>query len=386
MKNSPVLALGFRPFYTLAAVFAVVAILLWLMSFTGMAQFGGYLQSVMWHSHEMVFGFSAAVMTGFLFTAVRNWTGLPTPTGWALGAIALVWVVGRVIPMTGPEEVGVILDVIFLPLVTVGIAIPIFRSANKRNYKIVGILAVMAVLHFVFHLALGGDVPAWSARASLFAVIDVIAVLFALVGGRVIPAFTRNAAPGSNPVHKQSVEVVAFGALLSLAAVTFVNGGQALPAWLPVSLAFLAAAAHAVRLAYWQPGLTLNSPLLWMMPVAYSWLPVALLLRGLSGLAIVPPSAWIHALTAGALTSLMLAMMMRSTLGHTARKLEASRADVFVFLMLQAAAIVRVLAGIVADHRTMTITAGVIWMTAFAVFLMRYLPMLVSSRVDGKPG
>ena len=380
------MALGFRPFYALAAVFAIVAILLWLVSFTGMAHFGGYLQGVFWHSHEMLFGFIVAVMTGFLFTAVRNWTGLPTPSGSVLGIIAAVWIAGRVVPMTGMEEVGIILDVLFLPLVTVGIAIPIFRSANKRNYKIVVIVAVMAILHFVFHLALGGELPAWLSRPSLLAVIDITAVLFALVGGRVIPAFTRNAVPGSDPVHKLWVEVSAFGFLLLLAATTLAAGALFLPSWVFVLLAFLAAAAHAVRLAYWQPGLTLNDPLLWMMPVAYSWLPVALLLRGLSGLAIVPPSAWIHALTAGALTSLMVAMMMRSTLGHTGRKLEASGADVFVVLMLQVAAVVRVLAGIVADHRTMTIIAGVVWMIAFTGFLVRYLPMLVSRRVDGKPG
>lgn len=386
MSRSSLLALGFRPFYTLAAVFAVVAILLWLMSYTGMAQFGGYLQGVSWHSHEMVFGFNAAVITGFLFTAVRNWSGLPTPSGRALGIVALVWIAGRIVPVTGPEEIGVILDVLFLPLVTLGIAMPIFRSANTRNYKVVVIVAAMAILHFVFHLGLGGELPVWWSRSSLFAVIDVTAILFALVGGRVIPAFTRNAVPGSDPVHKQWVEVGAFGLLVLLAAATLAGGGVLLSSWVLVLLAFLAAATHAVRLAYWQPGRTVDNPLLWMMPVAYSWLPVALLLRGLSGLAVVPPSAWVHALTAGALTSLMVAMMMRSTLGHTGRELVASRADVLIFVMLQVAAIARVLAGIVADHRTMTIIAGVIWVLAFAGFLLRYLPMLLSPRVDGKPG
>jgi uncharacterized protein involved in response to NO len=192
--------------------------------------------------------------------------------------------------------------------------------------------------------------------------------------------------PGSNPVHKKWVEVTAFGSLLLLAAATLAGGGLELPAWLPISLAFLAAAAHAVRLAYWQPGLTRNNPLLWMMPVAYSWLPIALLLRGLSGLAMVYPGAWIHALTTGALTSLMVAMMMRSTLGHSGRKLEASRADVIVFLLLQFAVVLRVLAGVVADYRTMTIIAGMVWMVVFAVFFMRYAPMLLKARVDGKPG
>jgi uncharacterized protein involved in response to NO len=380
-----ILNLGFRPFYTLAALFAVFAVALWLVSFTGMAQFGGQLQGVLWHSHEMVLGFIPAVIAGFLFTAVRNWTGLPTPTAWSLGGIALVWLVARVLLVSGPVGPGVVLDVLFLPVVVIAVALPIFRSANKRNYKVVAIVAAMAVLHFVYHLALGGEIPAWLLRGSLFAVIDITAILFAVVGGRVIPAFTGNAVPGSDPVHKTWVEIVALGSLLLLAMVSLVSGGLALPAWLPISLAFIAAASHAVRLAYWQPGLTRNNPLR-MMPVAYSWLPIALLLRGLSGLGTVFPGSWIHALTAGALTSLMVAMMMRSTLGHTGRKLEASRADVIVFLLLQLAVILRVLAGVVADYRTMTIIAGVVWMVAFAGFFVRYAPMLLKARVDGKPG
>jgi uncharacterized protein involved in response to NO len=353
-----------------------------------MMLFGGNLQGALWHSHEMVFGFAVAVITGFLFTAVRNWTGLPTPTGAPLGLIALVWVAGRILPATGPEGLGSIVDLLFLPLVAIGIAIPIFRSSNRRNYKIVALVAALAILHFVLHLAHGGALPAWLSRSSTFAAMDIITILFAVVGGRVIPAFTRNAVPGSNPAHQQWLEVSAFGLLLILAVTTFAAGagGAYLSSWTLVLPAFLAAAAHAFRLAYWQPAVTVSNPLLWMMPVAYSWLPVALLLRGLAGLAIVPPSAWIHALTAGAFASLMVAMMMRSTLGHTGRKLEASRADVFIFLMIQLAAVSRVLAGIAASHRTMTIIAGLIWIIAFAVFLARYLPMLVSSRVDGKPG
>ena len=381
-----ILNLGFRAFYTLAAVFAVVAIALWLVSYTGMAQFGAYLQGVFWHSHEMVFGFSVAVITGFLFTAVRNWTGQPTPIGAMLGAIALLWIAPRVLLAYGVDGIGIILDVLFLPAVTIAVAIPIFRSANQRNYKVVGILAVMAVLHFVFHLALGGELPASLSRTSLFAVIDVITILFAVVGGRVIPAFTRNAVPGSDPVYKQWVEVAAFGLLVLLALTTLASGQMVLSPWLPAGLAFMAAAAHAIRLALWQPGVTLNNPLLWMMPVAYSWLPVALLLRGLAGLGMALPGTWIHALTAGALTSLMVAMMMRSTLGHTGRKLVARRADLAVFLLLQLAVVLRILAGVVGDYRTMTLMAGIAWMAAFATFLLRYGPMLLRPRADGKPG
>jgi len=386
MKTNTLLALGFRPFYLLATFMAVFGISLWLLSYTGTAQFGGYLQGVFWHSHEMLFGFLAAVMTGFLFTAVRNWTGLPTPTGTMLGVIALLWILARVLFLGGPTVPAIAIDLAFLPVVTAGVAIPVLRSQNQRNYKVLGILVALCVLHVVFHLALAGELPAWLSRTSLLTAIDVVVILFALIGGRVIPAFTRNAIPGSDPVHKPWLEVCAFGLLVIIAAMTLSGGSLAFANWVPATVLLLAAATHALRLAYWQPHTTLHNPLLWMMPVAYSWLPLALLLRALSSFAIVVPGTWIHALTAGALTSLIVAMMMRSTLGHTGRKLIANRTDVVAFLLLQLAAILRVMAGMTGDYRTVVIASGVVWVFAFGLLLLRYAPMLLRPRVDGRPG
>lgn len=386
MKAKIILALGFRPFYLLATFMAVIGMSLWLLSYTGTAQFGTYLQGVFWHSHEMLFGFLAAVITGFLFTAVRNWTGLPTPTGAMLGVIALLWILARLLLLTGPTVPAIAFDLAFLPVVTAGVAIPILRSRNQRNYKVLGILITLCVLHVVFHLALAGELAAWLSRTSLLTAIDVVVILFALVGGRVIPAFTGNAVPGSNPVHKPWLEVCAFGLLVIIAVMTLIGGSVVFAQWVPVTVLILAAAAHALRLSYWQPHTTLHDPLLWMMPVAYSWLPLALLLRALSSLAIVVPGTWIHALTAGALTSLIVAMIMRSTLGHTGRKLVASRADVVAFLLLQLAAILRVIAGMTGDYRSVVIASGIVWVLAFGVLLLRYGPMLLRPRVDGRPG
>ena len=384
--SRPLLALGFRLFYLLASAFAVVAILLWLAGIAGRFHFGAYLQGMFWHSHEMLFGYIVAVVAGFLFTAVRNWTGLPTPTGATLGGIAVLWLLARLLLVSGPSIPAVFLDVAFLPIVAIAIAIPILRSRNKRNYKVIGLLATVSVLHLLFHLALDGQLPAWLSRASLFASVDLIVILFALIGGRVIPAFTRNAVAGSNPRHEPWLEVIAFGSLLLIALVTLVGGALTLAAWIPASLFVVAAVAHLLRLALWQPQLTLGNPLLWMMPVAYSWLPVALMLRALATVAVVVPSAWIHALTMGALSSLMMAMMMRSTLGHTGRKLVASHMDMAAFLALQIAALIRVVAGSAGNYQTLVTLSGLFWVLAFALFLVRYLPMLVQPRVDGKPG
>jgi uncharacterized protein involved in response to NO len=140
--NRTLLAIGFRPFYLLASVFAVAAILFWLAGFNGRLPVGAYLQGVFWHSHEMLFGYIVAVMAGFLFTAVRNWTGLPTPSGVTLGGIVLLWILARVLLVSGPSALAVILDVAFLPMIAIAVAIPILRSRNKRNYKIIVTIAL----------------------------------------------------------------------------------------------------------------------------------------------------------------------------------------------------------------------------------------------------
>jgi len=379
-------AVGFRPFYALAGIFAVIAVTYWLLTFTGVVHGQGYLQGAFWHGHEMVYGFAIAVMCGFLLTAVRNWTGLPTPTGIALAGLALLWVLARVLIVTGPELLAALADVLFIPALIVAIAIPIYKSRNKRNYKIVLLLALLAVTHFAYHLAFLGGLPSWLNHTAVIVAIELITILYALVAGRVIPAFTRNAIPGSDPKHSMWLEVLAFGTLVLVTITTVASDWVPVPAMLPASLLVVGAVAHLFRLALWQPQLTLGNPLLWMMPVAYSWLPVALFLRALAPS--IGHQAWIHALTTGAISGLMLAMMMRSTLGHTGRPLAASGTDISAFLLLQLAAIVRVVAGFAPAglHGPLVIVSGLLWVLAFGIFLLRYLPMLTQARVDGREG
>lgn len=381
-----VLNLGFRTFYSLGAMMGVVALAYWLHGFAGGATPDSYLKGISWHSHEMLFGFLVAVMTGFLFTAVRNWSGLPTPAGAALAVVALLWLAARVLLFTGPFALAVAVDLVFLPVIAFAIAAPILRSRNKRNYKVVGIVAILAALHLLFHLALAGEIPRVFARGSMFAAIDLVAVMFALIGGRVIPAFTRNAIPGANPRHVPWVEFMAFLSLGLIAILDLGTPWWSNLGWGPTVLFAVAGAVHLLRLVLWQPQVTFKNPLLWMMPIAYAWLPVALFLNALSSMGMGSPSAWIHALTVGALSSMMMAMMMRSSLGHTGRPLVASGTDIVAFLLLQFAATIRVIASSVGDYRTMVILSGVLWILAFALFLARYLPMLLRPRADGKPG
>jgi len=379
----PFFQLGFRPFYAVASIFAVVAMLVWLRAFAGFSGTGVYLPSVVWHSHEMLFGFAAAVFAGFLFTAVRNWTGLPTPAGAALAGLTALWLAARVLIITGPAPLAAIVDVAFLPAIAVAVAVPIFRSKNVRNYKVVAVLIALAASHGVFHLASQGFVPIGLSRTSLFVSIDIVVILLAIVAGRVIPAFTKNAIPEANSRHEPWVENVTFAAMVLVVLLTIVSGGRALPAGPMAVLFIVVAAAHATRLGLWDPVRTIHNPLLWMMPAAYSWIPFAFLLRALAAMNIVSASAWIHAVTIGAISSFMLAMMMRSTLGHTGRQLVASRSDMAAFLLLQLAAIIRVIASIAApeSYRSWIVASSLVWVMAFLVFVLRYLPMLSRSRV-----
>ena len=377
--------LGFRPFYAVASVFAIVAVIVWLRSFTGIAGTGVYLQSVVWHSHEMLFGFFAAVIAGFLFTAVQNWTGQPTPSGAALAALTALWLAARVLIVFGPAPLAAIADVMFLPAIAFAIAMPIFRSKNVRNYKVVAVVVVLAVFHGLFHLASLAYVPAWLARIALFVSIDTVVILLAIIGGRVIPAFTRNAAPDSNPRHEPWVETVTFSSMILVVLITAISGHWAAPSALMSVLFIVVAAAHATRLGLWDPIRTVHNPLLWMMPAAYSWIPFAFLLRALATVNIVPGSAWLHAVTMGAVSGLILAMMMRSSLGHTGRPLVASRVDITAFLLLQLGTIVRVFASIAAvdSYRSWIVVAGAIWLSSFLLFAVRYVPMLSRPRVSG---
>jgi len=367
----------------MAAIFAIAAMVLWLRAFAGLSGTGDYLYGVVWHSHEMLFGFSVAVISGFLLTAVRNWTGLPTPTGIALAMLAILWLAARVLIIRGPALFAAIADVAFLPALALAIAGPVVHSKSRRNYKVIAIVLMLAVAHGAFHLGSLGYTEAWLSRVSLFAGIDIVIILMSVIGGRVIPAFTRNAIPDATSRHEPWVEVITFASMILIIAASVLKGLWATPPMLMASLLIVAAAGHATRLALWDPGKTVRNPLLWMMPVAYSWIPLAFLLRALAATNVIAAGAWIHAVTMGAVSALMLAMMMRSSLGHTGRQLVATRTDMAAFLLLQLAAIVRVFASLASGdaYQYWIIASGLIWALAFLVFTIRYLPILSRSRV-----
>lgn len=387
-NSAPVLGLGFRPFYLAAAGYAVLAVPVWLLMYTGILPPLLGLNGIAWHIHEMLFGFATAVIAGFLLTAVRNWTGQPTPTGAMLGALVFLWIAGRVLLITGPVPLAAAIDGAFLPALGLAILLPIWRNRNTRNYKVLGMIATLAILNATFHLAYLEIIPAGLIANAYVTSLDIIALLIAVMAGRVIPAFTANALPNANPRSLRLIEVTAVGALIGIAIMDLAGPRWQLSSEVFVLLLAVAAVAHTVRLGLWSPMRTRGNTLLFMLPLAYAWLPAHLVLRAVAEIGFVSPAAATHALTIGAMASLMVAMMMRSALGHTGRELKANKAEIAAFVLIQLAALVRVIAAAVipAWNVHAALCSGLLWTNGFLVFFIAYWPVLTQPRIDGRPG
>lgn len=383
----PVLAVGLRPFFLVAAVFAVLALPLWMAQLRGVVGFEGYLQSLSWHRHEMLFGFASAVVAGFLLTAVRHWTDLPTPTGAPLGGLVLLWVLGRVFVLTGPAPLGAVLDALFLPTLTVAVAVPIWRSRKLRSFAVVAILALLALANGVFHLAHLGVVPARLESLCILVALDLIALLMVVIGGRVIPVFIANALPQAGPRRVPGVEMLSVGSMVLILIADVLSAWFALSSTLVVGLFSVGALAQVLRLWLWNPLATRREALLWVLPLSYAWIAVALALRASSVMVeSVSPALATHALGVGAMSGLMLAMMTRSALGHTGRALEGGAIEAAMFLLIQAAAALRVFLPLLwpEGYQTSLYASASCWTAAFALFLLRYLGILTRPRLDEK--
>jgi uncharacterized protein involved in response to NO len=375
-------ALGFRPFYLLASGFAALSVLLWAL------QYGGYLGAApvrgpTWHGHEMVFGFAMAVIAGFLFTAVRNWTQRRTPEGWVLAAIAALWLAGRILVMTPYPVAAAVANAAFPLAVAVGIGIPLVRSANTRNYFFVALMLAASAATLAVHLAAMGTIT-WPERLGLQVGLDLVLFVIAVVAGRVVPMFTNNGVPGAGADRKPVVEKLVLGATLAVLAGDLL----ALPPQMLAPLLLVACIAHGLRLALWRPWRTGGNPLVWILHAAYLWIVLHLLLRLLALGAVVPAQLAVHALTVGAIGGMTLGMMTRTAKGHTGRLLQADRWEVAAYVLVMAAALVRVGLPLAwpAAYAGSVVASGLLWSAAFGIYFVRYLPVLVRARVDGRPG
>lgn len=379
----PFLRLGFRPFYFGAALFAVLVMAAWYGVFLGQLAPASGLAPVLWHAHEMLFGFAVAVIVGFLLTAGKAWTGLPTPRGASLGALFALWAAARIAALAAPYPVFFVLDVALLPLVSALFITVLVRAGNTRNLKIGAVLALLAVANLVFHLAASGAVALDPVRA-LYAALALIIVLETIMGGRVIPSFTMNVTPGLKLPEAPRRDAVAIVlTALGLACWTF-DG----PRMVTAGLLGAAAILHVVRWLSWMPWVTLTRPILWILHLSYAWIPIGLALLAAAQMGWLPASAGIHALAVGATGGLIIGMLTRTARGHTGRPLKVSPIEATAYVMVLVAALVRVAVPIAWPSLYMAalLAAGGLWVAAFAIYLVKYTPWLMSRRLDGKDG
>ena len=343
----------------------------------------GALRGAAWHGHEMLFGYAMAVVAGFLLTAVRNWTGRDTLAGAPLVALALLWAAGRVLVLTPFAIAAAAVNALFPLAVAVAIGVPLVASSNRRNYFFLAVLAAASGAVLLFHLAAAGLAP-WPERLGLQLGLDLVLFVVAVIGGRVIPMFTNNGVPGAGAARTPWIERASLGGVLALLALDLAGIGGA-----PFAIAALAvAAAHAARLWLWRPWRTLGTPLVWVLHAAYAWIVVHLVLRALAQLGLVAEPLAVHALTIGVIGGMTIGMMTRTARGHTGRPLVADRFEVACYALVQLAALARVAGGLALPGAYLQTVAmsGACWSAAFALYFVRYWPVLTRPRLDGKPG
>ena len=382
-RGWPLLRLGFRPFYLGAALFSMLAVPLWIAALLGTVTLNLSVAPLLWHAHEMLFGFAVAVIVGFLLTAGKAWTGLATPRGGVLAALALLWLTARVAAFLAPYAVYAALDLLLLPLVAAILVSVLLRAGNRRNLPLVAILVLLALVNLGFHLAVLGllDIP--PVRA-LHAGLALIVMIECVMAGRVIPAFTMSALPGLKLRTPRRLEQ------LTLAATAL-----ALALWVLLTPNVVTAAAfgsaavlHAVRLWQWQSWRTRARPILWVLHLAYAWIPIGFLLLAWAQVGGVTASAGVHALAVGATGGLVIGMLTRTARGHTGRPLRASKLEVAAYFLVASAAVARVVMPLVAPLHFVPwlIVAATAWAAAFGIYLLIFAPWLVTSRLDGKDG
>lgn len=384
-------AYGFRPFFLLAGLFAVPAVAVWLLAYAHgfwPAEGPGALS---WHAHEMLFAFVVAAIAGFLLTAVPNWTGRGGFGRPLLIALTLLWLAGRwaMSPFFPFDPIAAAaLDLAFLPALAWIVGHHLLRGKNYRNLPILAVLIVFAGANLLVHLERLG-VTADTAYTGRMLAVNLTLLLIVLIGGRIVPSFTlstlRRMGRPVEIVQSRALEIACLLSVLSVLAIDLAR-----PDGMAAGIAAaLAALVNGVRLARWKGHRTLGDALLWVLHVGYLWVPVGLALKALwllAGLEI--GMNWLHALTFGAFSTMILAMMTRVSLGHTGRALRAAPATTVSYVLLTVGAVIRIFGPVLFPALTLQAiaAAGLLWMAAFTLFLFVYGPILTRPRADGRPG
>jgi len=380
---------GFRPFFLLAGLYAVIGMTAWIawIGLQGEAATATPLATdfppFLWHAHEMLFGYTAAALAGFLLTASPSWSGKPPVAGTALAVLTGIWLLGRAaIWFSALLPVGMvaIVDLAFIPVLWVFVLRTLY-GGSPRHYVFLGVLAALFAAGVMVHLERLG-ITDDTARAGHMLALDVYVLLITVIGGRVVPAFTRSAIRKANPdAPDDPLAGWAWLDRLSIASVLAVLvAGQIEPSGMATGwLALSAAVLNGLRLAGWKGWHVRGQPIAWVLHLGYGWLAVGLAVRGLALIGdVLSETTALHVLTIGAVGTMTLAIMTRAGLGHTGRQLHAGPAITFSYLLISAAAVLRVVGPLVMPENphVAIVLAGAGWCLAFAIFAVVFWPIL----------
>ncbi len=385
------LEFGFRPFFLLAGVHAVLSIALWLAVLRGWIALAQPWPPSYWHAHEMVFGFAGAAMTGFLLTAVPNWTGTPPLRGARLGLLVALWLAARIAAWFGGGAGAIVFaacDLAFLPVLAFFLAGPILRHAARRNGAVVAIVALLWTANLATHLdALGAGGA--TARHGLYGAIGLLLLTISIIGGRIVPAFTMSGLKAAGrPLALPPQRRLGIVAVLSVAGYAAALAADA-PDRIAGAIGAGAALANGARWLRWRFWRTFGVPLVWSLHLGYGWLVAGLAIDAaarLGGLNLT--AAAFHALTAGCVGAMAAAVMTRATLGHSGQPLTADRTTAALYRLITLGAALRVGSAVapIAWVETLNAAGGALWALGYLVFVLHYGPVLVGLRTSGKPG
>ncbi|WP_428353942.1 NnrS family protein [Methyloprofundus sp.] len=385
--NIPFFALGFRTFFTLAGLAALILMLLWRSLYDGsLALDNYYFANSYWHAHEMLLGYTAAVIAGFLLTAVSNWTGQKTLSGGGLAGLALLWVYGRVLPFYSgllADEFIALVDFLFLPILAFCLVKPIMAARYTRGYVFITLLLLMSLGNALVHMQILGlaEQSAWS---GFQIVIALIIMMILVIAGRVFPFFTEKGLPGTFTIRNPLYDALSIGSAMLVFVLTIMQ----VSGFLLALTASLAAITNILRVKDWYEFRIWYVPLLWVLYLGYAWIIVGFIMTALSAFQLIPPTLALHAFTMGGIGVITLGMMARVSLGHTGRVLKASQAMAIAFALINIGALVRVVIPVLMPnwYADIIYASTLLWLAAFALFAYVYTPILTTARADGKAG
>ncbi len=390
-QRLPLMRLAFRPFFLLGALFSVVAMLVWLAFWHGNLWLSPYGGMLWWHPHEMLFGFGSAIIVGFLLTAVQNWTGQPGLGGWPLLALAALWLAARLLLAYGgslPAALLFTVDVAFLPLAALTMATRVVAVRMWRNLAFVPLLLALACANGVMHLG-AQQANGWLMREASHSAMLLIALLMALLGGRVIPFFTSRKLGIKQVERLRWLEAASLGGLAAVLVLQVLSAaGSGFAHALLVPFLLLASIANAWRVARWFDPRLRHDPLLWGLHASYAFIPLGLLLWAIEHAGGQRVETALHALAIGGMGTMMLAMMSRVSLGHTGRAIRALPGiGAALALMIFAALLRSVWLWLYPQSSHWVYSVAIIaWCISYAIFILYYIGPLSSARPDGKAG